>query len=167
MWQINRWLRLSSRLPSFASPFQTLSIHLYQMDTKAKSKGFGKCSIWCASNDIWITDWSFSIPDLQLFLDALVFLGLGEAILLHAVVVNALDLQVGAVRAVVLLAVAVVVNVVVHGWRWRWRGCHHHTVQLLLRLHEILLNFLGLERRRGLNNTLSCGTESDFIFLHD
>lgn len=82
-------------------------------------------------------------PDLQLLLNALVLLGLGEALLLVAVVVDVVHLQVGAVRAGVLLAVAVVLQVVVHGGRWGRRGRHHH-VQLFLGLDEIVLSFLCL-----------------------
>lgn len=70
-------------------------------------------------------------PDLQLLLDALVLLRLGETILLVAVIVDAFDVQVGAVCAVVLLAVAIVVQVVVHGGRRRRRGYRHRQVQLL------------------------------------
>lgn len=86
-------------------------------------------------------------PHLQLFLDALVLLGLSETVLLVAMVVDAFSLQVGAVRAGVLLAVAVVVQVVVHGGRWRWGGrCHHH-VQLLLCLYQVVLGLPGLVRK--------------------
>lgn len=88
-------------------------------------------------------------PHLQLVLDALILLGLSQAVLLVAVVVDALSLQVGAMRAGVLLAVAVVVQVVVHGGRGRWRGCRHHHVQLLFGLHQIVLGLLGLGRTVG------------------
>lgn len=84
-------------------------------------------------------------PDLQLLLHALVLLGLGETLLLIAVVVDVADVQVGTVRAVVLLAVAVVVQEVVRGGRRGRRGRHHH-VQLILGLLEILLGFLCLVR---------------------
>lgn len=90
----------------------------------------------------------FFYAHLQLFLDALVLLGLGETILLVAVVVDAFSLQVGAVRAGVLLAVAVVIHVVVHGGRWRrWWCCHHH-VQLLFGLYQIVLGLPGLVRTK-------------------
>lgn len=87
------------------------------------------------------------LSHLQLFLNALVLLGLGETVLLHAVIVDAVDVQVGAVCAVILLTVAVVVRVVVHGGRRRRRGCHHYHVQLISGLLQILLGFLCLVQR--------------------
>lgn len=93
------------------------------------------------------------LSDLQLFLNALVLLGLGEAVLLPAVIVDALDVQVGAVRAVVLLAVAVVVHVVVHGGRRGRRGRHHHHVQLIPGLLQIFLGFLCLVQRQNMSIT--------------
>lgn len=92
-------------------------------------------------------------PDLQLFLNALVLLRFGETVLLPAVIVDALDVQVGAVRAVVLLAVAVVVKVVVHGGRRRWRGRHHHHVQLISGLLQVFLGFLCLVQRMNKSMT--------------
>lgn len=85
-------------------------------------------------------------PDLQLFLNALVLLGLSETLLLFAVIVDVVDVQVGAVCAVVLLAVAVVVQVVVHGGRRgrRERRLCHHQFQLTAGLLESFLGFLCL-----------------------
>lgn len=83
-------------------------------------------------------------PHLQLILHTLVLLGLRQAILLIAMVVDAFGVQLGAVCAGVLLTVAVVIHVVVHGrgGRW-WRGRHHH-VQLLFSLDQIVLGLPGL-----------------------
>lgn len=87
-------------------------------------------------------------PHHQLPLHPLVLLGLGDALLLVAVIQDALARELGAVaRVLCTLVLQAVLDVVAHrlvdrggrGW-----GGGHHQVQLLLGLHQVILGFFGL-----------------------
>ena len=81
----------------------------------------------------------------------LILLSLGDPFLLVAVVQDALAGQVSTVaRVVCTLLLQALLDVVAHGLvhagRWGW-GRRHHQVQLLLRLHQVILGFLGLQKQ--------------------
>lgn len=73
-----------------------------------------------------------AVPYPQLALHARVLLGLGDALLLVAVVPDALAGELGAVgRVLGALIVQVVMDVVIHwliDWGWGWRWSSHYQV---------------------------------------